>query len=186
MNKGAKVLLSVLALAGTVAVGYGLYGFVLKQIKGAMNFCYKIANVKFVAISANLVSFVLDIKLLQNSDFRLQINNYFLNIAINGKVVASVKSSKTIDVLPKAVTYLSANVSFNPSNLFDMDYVLGLLSTAVTDQKNFIIEISGSVDVSVNFLHFPLPIKIKMTLADIMAPSPVDPKKDKQMVCKIY
>jgi len=186
MSKATKTLIAISVFAGIAAIGYGMYNFVSQQIKGAMNFCYKIANVKFTAISNSLVSFILELKLLQNSDLRLKLKHYYLNIAINNKVVASIKGDKEIDILPKAVSYLSTVVSFNPSSIFDIGYITELLYNATLNQKEFIIEISGSVLVKANFISLTLPIKAKMSLEDIMKPSPVDPNKDKQMSCKIY
>ena len=186
MSKLAKSILAVSVIAGIAVIAYGGYNFVKEQIKLAMNFCYKIANIKFVAISNNLVSFIVDLKFLQNSDFRIKIKGYFLNIAINGRVVASVKDAKEIDILPKAVSYVSTSVSFNPAKIFDLEYITELIYSATVDQSNFIIEISGSINAQINFISVPLPIKIKMTLAEIMKPTPIDSKQDKQMVCKIY
>lgn len=186
MSKFAKSLIALFAISGAVSMGYGLYLFIAAQIRGAMNFCYKIANVKFISISGDLISFVLDLKFLQNSDFKVTINSYFFNIAINNKLVASIKDTTKIIVLPKAVSLIKTHVKFNPSQFFKLDYLTGLLYTATADQKNFVIQVKGTVNVQLNMLSFKLPIDIKMNLEDIMKPSPTNIKDDKMLTCKIY
>lgn len=180
-----KLIIAFSIIVGIAGIGYGISKFIASQIKGAMNFCYKISNISFIDLSAKLITFKLQLKFLQNSDFRVKINSYDIDIIINGKKVVKINERKTVDVLPKAVSFISTIVSFSPEKIFKGGYIGDLIYSATLNQKNFIIQTKGTMNATVNFLPLSIPIDVKMSLAEILKPVPVDPKEEK-MICKIY
>ena len=175
-----KILIRGSVVLGFVALGFGLYKFFQGQLKAAMNFCYKISGFKVIELSKNRVAFNLDIKFLQNSNFNVLINGYTLDIFINGRKITSVSSAT-----PMNVSYLNAKVDIKPSAVLDTPYLIGLASKALMDKSNFIVKTVGTVNVSTSGISMKAPIDITMSLADILAPTPVG-SEDKSLVCKIY
>jgi len=181
-----KPIVIISSILGLGAIGYGLYKFIASQLVGAMNFCYKIAGFKFITLNKNLIQLKIDIKLLQNSDVRLTLKKYDLDIFINGVKAANINESKNLDILPKAVSYLTAGVTIYPKKVFKETFLGDLIYNAVMDKSKVVVEIKGTLKAVATFIPISFPIAIKMNLAELTAPTTPTISNNKQAECKIY
>jgi len=183
MGKKGIILLGV--LAGIGAIGYGMYIWFNKQIEGAMNYCYKFSKINIISLKKERIAFTLNVKVKQNSDIRLTLTGYEFDVLINGRKIIKLSEDREIEILPKAVSNFTTTVDFNPSNMFNIADLISLVYYGTMERDKFIIEIVGKLNVKANFLEIKdLPMNIKMTLAEIMAPANEADEKNYQ--CKIY
>ena len=169
--------------AGIAGIGFGLYRFYKNQLDLAMSYCYKISGAKFNTITKKQVNLDVTVKLLNNSSFEADITGYNLDVVLNGKLVATIASNKTLTIKANGVSELGLNVDFDPSKVFNPSDLLNLIAWAITDKENIVIRTKGTFSAKLNFIKVSdYPVDISMTLAEIMAPD--DPNAPKQ-VCNI-
>jgi LEA14-like dessication related protein len=174
MSKKAVILSAIfLGLAG---MGFALYQFVKRELLLAQSYCYKFGSVNVITVNENRFTIDLTIKIKNQSDLRITITNYNFKIFINDKQVLTLSSVANVDVLANAVSELTVRIDFDPSSVFNLSDIASLGVLALTNQSQFFITLSGTIDAKVNFISIKnLPFNKKMSLAQIMAPDNADP-----------
>lgn len=168
MNK--KIIIWVGVIAGIGGLGYAFYAFYKRQMTLAMSYCFKIATLKFLKLDKNQTIIDVNIKVRNQSDLRIDITNYNFDVYINDKKVTHISNPTSVDLLANAVSIIPLRIEFSPSKFFDLGNVISLLSSAITDYKNFKIRISGSLGAKLNFINIKdLPIDMTMNLAEILS-----------------
>ena len=172
-------------IIGLGLLGIGIYAFYKRQIALVTNFCYKLANLKFINLKIDQVTLDLTVKFKNQSDISVGLSSYNFDVYINGNFITNISSTSDAVILANAVSSLVVRIDFNPSSVFDLQGAGKLLYQALTDKSNFIIEIKGTVSAKINFVKINnFPLDINMCLADILAPSNKDDTMNLQ--CTIY
>lgn len=180
-----KAIIIGTMLIGIAGIGYAFYSYIKKQIQQAMSFCYKFSAINFLKLDKSEFIILLTIKIRNQSDIRLNLDSYSFDVFINGKYVTNIVSPSSIDLLANAVSEFPVKIIFNPSKLFNLADVVSLISTALTDKKNFLIKLKGNISASVSFIRVKnLPIDMQMSLEEILAPADPNKPNDK-LDCKI-
>jgi LEA14-like dessication related protein len=148
-----KSIMAVGIVTSLAAIGYGIYLFYKRQIALALQYCYKISNIKIYHVRKDSISFELFVKIQNKSDFSLTINSYDLNIILNDRQIARIKSEKFYKITPSGISEISLAVDFDPSKVFDKDYLASLLSYMVVDQSKIVLKIKGTLNVSMDFIR---------------------------------
>jgi LEA14-like dessication related protein len=177
-----KIIITIGIMSGLSALVFGLYKFYSYQISQALTYCYKLTRLKFNKIDTNRINLDLFLKVRNNSDFIVDLNGYSFEISINEKVVGKAESTMPVTVKNNGVTELGVNLNFDPIQMFDLAYVIKLISYALDDKTKFIIKVKGVLHAKMQFIPISMPINITMNLAEITAPE--DPNNPKQ-VCNI-
>jgi LEA14-like dessication related protein len=168
----------------TIAVGSliaGIYLYYKQQVKKALQFCYKISKINIFHVRKDSFSFELFVKIQNKSNFSLILNSYDLDIYLNEKKVANVKSDKQYKIYSNLISELSFEVDFDPSKIFNKDYILSLISYALTDQSKIVIQITGYLNVTMDFIMMKkMKFDYKTTMQQI-----VNAKPDADVKCDI-
>ncbi len=180
-----KVVIVGSMLVASAGIIYAFYNYVKKELQQAMSFCYKFSNAKIVKAEKSSFIITLTIKIRNQSDIRAKIDNYMFRVFINDKFITTISSLTSVDLLASAVSEIPVKIEFNPQKLFNLAEIIKLTTSALVDQKNFIIRIQGTIAASVNFIKIKdFPIDMKMSLAEIMKPT--DPNAiNTKLDCKI-
>lgn len=167
---------------GSIAlVGIGLYGLISYQIKLLKNYCYKIAYFNIVKLSKENIVIRLDMWIKNLSNISATVNGYSVKILINGNYVTTVSSDEKQTLAANGISKLIMNINFNPSKTMSLVEVGKLLVYAVSDKKNFIIELDGSVNIKHSFIAIKgVPLKMKFSLEEYLTDS-----VDTGIECKI-
>jgi len=167
MNK--KTLL-LIVIGGLGALAFGVYFNLKKQLELALNYCYKIKSFKFNSLTKNNIDITIGLLLRNQSVFSVELENYFFNIYINGRFIASVQSNKKQLIQAEGVSPLVINLAFNPSTKFSTEEVAKLLIYGLVDRDKFKIKLDGYV--SVNHAGIikakELPVELDYTLKELM------------------
>jgi LEA14-like dessication related protein len=130
----------------------GLYLYYKQQVKLALQYCYKVSNIKLRHFQKNSFLFELFVKVQNKSNFTVTINGYNLDVYLNEKKVANVISSTKYTILENGISELSFEVDFDPSKIFDKDYITSLISYAILDQSKIVLYITGYLNVTMDFI----------------------------------
>ncbi|MDD4970766.1 MAG: hypothetical protein PHT07_15170 [Paludibacter sp.] len=168
----------------TVAVGSiatGIYLYYKQQVKLALQYCYKVSNIQLRHFKKDSFLFELFVKLQNKSNFTLIINGYNLDVYLNEKKVANVKSNKAYKILSNGISEISFEVNFDPSKVFDKNYILSLISYALVDQSKIVLHVIGNLIVSLDFIkNKKVKLDFKTTMQEI-----VNAKPDENVKCDI-
>jgi LEA14-like dessication related protein len=149
-----KSLVGAGIVATIGAIAFGVYLFYKRQIQLALQYCYKISNLKFIKVSKENLTMQIFVKIQNKSDFTVDLKGYDLIIELNDKQIAKITSDSLNDKLvAKSITELSFMVSCNPSEIYDPDYVADLIVYAITDRKKIIIKVLGTLNVKMDFVN---------------------------------
>lgn len=176
-----KSLITVGIISSIGAVAYGIYLFYKRQVALALQFCYKIADFNLYKVSKELINFELFVKIQNNSNLSLTINSYDLDVILAGRKIANLKSSKSIQIFSTNVSTIPLMINFNPSEVFDKDYLVSLLAYMVTDQTKVTIQVVGTMDITMDFVHLK---KFKFNYETTMSKI-INSKADENMQCAI-
>lgn len=174
MNSTArKIVIGVGIIAAIGALASGIYLFYKRQIALALQYAYKISKVKLYHIRKDSFSFELFVKIMNKSDFSLVINGYDLDVIMNGRKIANVASNKQYKIYPTNTSEISLMIDFDPSQVFDKNYLSELLSYAVVDQSKLKLQITGALNISMDFINLKkLKFDYQTTLAQIINSKP--------------
>lgn len=166
-----------------VLAGLGIY--VYRQVKLAMNYCYKMSGFRIRSLKTTNIAFDLGVRFKNNSNIDVLVNGYDLDVYINDKKVSHVKAAHKTLIKGKAISILWVNVSFDPKKIFnDLGYIASLISYFLTAKEKIIIKIEGNVSLQQSFIKldkFKIPT-IEMNVKDIMAD---DPESKENEICEI-
>jgi LEA14-like dessication related protein len=159
-------------IAGISMLSYGIYKYYMGQIEKAFQYCYKISNIKMRKLSKELISFDLFVKVLNRSNFDATVTHYNFDIIVQGKQVVNLKQENPFYVKANGVTEIDVLINFEPKIKYTLAEAIDLILKGTTDKKNFIIEVKGSMGANIDFIKIKeLPIDMKFTLEEILAPS---------------
>ncbi len=179
-----KIIIKLSMIVAGAGIIYAFYNYYKREMQLAMSFCYKFSKVKIVKASKDQFIINLTIKIRNQSDLRINLQNYSFEVYINGKFITVISSVSSVDLLANAVSELPVRIEFNPQKLFNIADVTKLIATALTDQNNFKIQLKGKIAAAINFIKIKdLPIDMTMSLAEIMKPA--DPNAPAKLDCKI-
>jgi len=165
--------------AGSIIAG--LYLYYKQQVKLALQYCYKLSGIRLFRVNKNSFAFELFMKIQNKSNFTVSLNGYDLDIYLNEKKIANVKSDKKHTVLQNGVSELSFEVDFNPSKIFDKEYILTLISYGLTDQSKIILHVTGHLNVTMDFVKIKkMKFDYKTSMGQIM-----NQKPDANLKCDI-
>ena len=171
------------AIGGLVVMGAGLALYYKHQLDLAMQYCYKITNFKPLKVSKDLISFELYMKLENKSSFAVSLQGYAFDIYLNDKKISHVESKANQILKNNGVSEMHFTVNFDPKSVWDLSYIIQLMTYFITDKSKIKIRCVGKLDAKADFIPIrAFPLDITMTVADILAPP--DPKAPKN-VCNI-
>jgi LEA14-like dessication related protein len=169
---GFKQTVKIVAiLSGITMLTIGLIAYYKQQVEKALEYCYKIISGSVNEITRKKINVTLYIKLMNNSNFSVIINNYEIDIYINNKYVVKVKSDKKQLLKANGVSTLEVPIIFVPSKIFSQTEILTLIGYGISKQDKFIIQLKGKFTASMQFITVKMPIDTKFTLAELLAPS---------------
>ena len=152
-NTVRKSLVAAGIITATGAIAAGVYLFYKRQFALALQYCYKISNVKFIKVSKDNITLEIFIKIQNKSDFTVELKGYNFFIFLNEKKIANVVSDKSEMLAAKAISTLSFMVTCDPAQIFDKDYLVNLISYAIADKKKIVLQVNGTMDVKMNFIN---------------------------------
>jgi LEA14-like dessication related protein len=159
----------------------GLYVYYKQQVKLALQYCYKISKINLFHIRKDSFSFEIFIKVQNKSNFTLQINGYDLDVLVNDRKVANVKSDKQYKIYSNGISEISFQVDFDPSKIFDKTYLVNLISYALADQSKIVLSITGYLSIAMDFIKIKkLKFDYKTNIQQI-----VNAKPDANVKCDI-
>jgi LEA14-like dessication related protein len=164
-------------IAGAFAFIYGIYKFYEYQIGMALQYCYKIAGIQLNKISTSIISLTILLKIQNKSSFSLLIAGYDLHIYINNLHVANIRSVKEELIANNAISDLSLQINFNPTDVFQIKDIALIATQFMTDKSKILIKISGTFTAKMNFIKIKRPIEFNMSLAEMMSTDSTSEKK---------
>jgi|WetSurMetagenome_2_1015567.scaffolds.fasta_scaffold324551_2 LEA14-like dessication related protein len=176
MNAGIrKSIMAVGIIASVAAIAGGIYMFYKRQISLALQYCYKIAGITIYHVRKDSINFQLILKVQNKSDFSLIINGYDLDVILNSKKIANVKSTMTTKILPATISEIPMELDFNPSEIFDKNYITELLTYMLADQTKIKLQIQGTMNITMNFIHLKkFKFDYSTTISEIVNAKPAD------------
>ena len=135
-------------------VGFAFYSYFKKQYSLAMNYSYKIKEVKVLELNTKNAKIDCTVEITNKSNFQVSIDNYDLTFGFKGVSFANTSSNIPITVNPDSKFLVSAvgNLDFNNYKQ--------ILLPAVTDiikRKPIDIIVSGYMNVSFMGLKQKIP-----------------------------
>lgn len=176
MSKAIKTIGRIGLFAGLVAVSWGAFRYLKRQVKLATKYCYKISNVKFVKLNKERMIIDLHIKVLNRSNFEVLLKGYNLSLYINDTYVLDVSNKISSVVKADGISEFVVRVDFDPyKTKLNPQKILDLISYAVFDKSKFIIQVKGTLNAQLNFIQIKdMPIDFRTSLEQALAP----PKED--------
>jgi LEA14-like dessication related protein len=176
MKKGIIISLIIIAIITAI-------WFAKKQYDKAMKYCfvYNIKRSRVKVANAKQISIDLAIDYKNTADITFEVDGYDLDILLNGKKVANVKSTQKVSIKANDFTTLIVPINVSLSellkqNLIDKDFIKNIL----LDKSKIVITTTGKVSggaLGIKAKDFP--ISIPITLAELMQPS-----TEPEQVCK--
>lgn len=180
-----KIFVRFSILVGVAALGFGIYKYYSYQLGLAMQYCYKIVNAKILSAKKDNITIQLFLKIQNKSSFALNLKGYDLNVFLNTKKIANIKSDKPEVLANNAVSDLTLMISFNPSKFFNANFIKSLLLFFLIDKSKIVIDIQGSFQAKMNFIGINLPVNMSLTLEEIMASSSNASAEKKKTKCNL-
>lgn len=178
-----KAFIKFSLFAGISALIAGIYMFYKYQIKQALSYCYKIANISILKVSTSLISLKVFVKIQNKSSFFIELKGYDFDIYVNSLYVANVKSDNTQIIANNAISDINFQIDFDPGNIFKVSDIALIVGYFLTDKSKIVISIKGNFVAKMNFIRIKMPVDFKMTLAELMSTD--SQSESKKTICDI-
>ena len=138
----------VLILGGVGLAGFGLYRYFKYQVDLALKYDYKIKKFRYLGIDGNNINVSAVLEITNNSNFRITINSFDLQLLYNGKKFSDVISKKQTIIEPKGSFEVEGQGIINVSDLKQSlpDFIMN-----VAKRKPIDIEVNGNMKI--NFMN---------------------------------
>jgi LEA14-like dessication related protein len=172
MNK--KLLIGTGFAAGFILLICGLYKWYMVQLDKVMQYCYKIKRYKFNTISLDKIDMTIDVLIRNKSAFDFDVYGYDMAVYINDIKIAKLKDQTNQHIVNNGLSLIKLNVNVLPKEVFKDAKKLGeIISWSLLDKEKVKITVDGTISAGSSFLKVrDLPIKITMTLKEIMTDDP--------------
>jgi LEA14-like dessication related protein len=168
-----KTILGVGIVASVAAIGYGVYLFYKRQVALALQYCYKLSGIKIFHVRKDSINFEITVKIQNKSNVTVTMNGYDLDIYMNEKKIANVKSERRFIIAQTGVSEVAFEVDFDPSKVFDAKYLLNLLAYWLTDQTKIVLRVTGSLNLSMDFIRMKdFKFDYQTTISEIVNSAP--------------
>lgn len=164
-----KLLTGIFVFTGVGAIGFGLYSWYKKQLDLAYDYCLKLVNAKVLEATINSIKIQMYMRITNKSSFDLKIKGYTLDIYLNNKKVGNVISTTEQTIKNNSVSDFDFILSFDPSQLFDLNYLILLTSAFISNKDNVKFVINGNLKAGMNFLTIDLPVNFSLSLAEMLS-----------------
>lgn len=148
-----KSLIGVGIFTAISAVAIGVYLFYKRQVQLALQYCYKVSNVKFIKVAKDNITLQLFVKIQNKSDFIVELKGYDFTVSLNNKEIAKIVSEKSETLKAQAISELSFMVTCNPADIYDPDYLANLIVFAITDKTKLVLSVNGIIHAKMNFVN---------------------------------
>lgn len=156
----------------TLLVSGGVYALI-NNIKLAMKYCYKMTDIKFISVSASKIDMQLNILFKNYSAINIIAKSYKFDVSVNNIPIATVVQDKETFIGGNSVSKIAVLVKSEPAKLQNKAFELAVVvGQYLNHPEKVIIELKGTVVVSVLGLPVTLPLDISMNVKDIMSPDP--------------
>lgn len=136
-----KKLLFIIGLGG---VGYGVYNYFKKQLALALDWDYKLTDIKVNNIDKRKADLLVTISILNKSNFALTVSNYKINVMYEDNLVGIAENNTPFVVNPDTWFGVPANVTIN---FDDVKSSLGDLGINLLSKKPLILKLNGVINV---------------------------------------
>ena len=117
------------------------------------------------------------VKFQNKSDMTFNIKGYEFGVFLNGKYIATVKSSVEQNILPNGISDILVDVDITPKEQFTLEEITRLTIYAVSDRDKIIFTLDGKVTAKLGFVKMTLPVKFSYTLKELLADDPESTEK---------
>lgn len=137
-----------LVLGGLATIGYSFYYYFKKQLSLALNYDYKIRNVKVLNLTNDNAKIECSLEIINKSTFQIEVLSYDITLKFKGVPFANSKSEIPFLILPDSSFTVTAvgNIDFKKSKEVLFPFVKDILG-----KKPINIEVDGFI--SVKFLN---------------------------------
>ena len=168
-------------VASVAAIGYGIYLFYKRQVALALQYCYKLHGIKIFHVRKDSINFEIGVKIQNRSNVTVTMNGYDLDVYMNEKKIANVKSDKRFIIAQSGISEVAFEVDFDPSKIFDAKYLLTILAYWLTDQSRIVLRVTGTLNLSMDFIRMKdFKFDYQTTVQEIVNSAP-----DTNMKCDI-
>jgi LEA14-like dessication related protein len=173
-----KSLIGIGIFAAIGAIATGIYLFYKRQIELALQYCYKISNVKIINFAKDNITLELFVKIQNKSDFMVEIKGYDFDVSLNNKDIAKITSDKSEMLKAQSISELSFMVTCNPAQIYDPDYVSTLIVYALTDKSKIVLSVNGIIHAKMNFVNIKkLKFDYTTNVKELLTPSTTEKVK---------
>ena len=109
------------------------------------------------------------LKIQNRSSFEITLKGYELDVLINNIFVAKIKSAQEQIIKNNAISEIVILVNFNPVETFSLKDIAALVLQFTTNKSSVLVSIIGYFKASINFITVSRPIKLSMSLADMIS-----------------
>lgn len=174
MSTATKLGVWATILVGLSGIGIYLY----RQYSLLMDFCYKISKFQVISFSKNDITFRFFLKFRNQSNTKVDVKGFDVDVFIMGVKVASVQDNTEQTIQKNAVSEIAFNVTFVPSQIkFPAQKLVELIGFYITGQKEKItFQFKGNakakvMGVTTPVVPFDVSFNLKELLADDTTPS---------------
>lgn len=172
MDSG-KVIVRVGIIAGLAGIAFGIYSLYRRQWYLFWQYCYKIFKIEPKKFTKDSIEFDVTLKILNRSNFAMDIRSYDLNLYLNDHFITNIKSDTLNTLQPNAVSYIKASINIKPADVLQVDFLVNLLAYYLTDQSKIILSVKGTMSAKANFIGLKkLPIEYTDNWKSIMTTDP--------------
>lgn len=159
----------ILYIVGFGGIGYALYSYFTKQLALALDWDYKIKDVKVNQITKSGLSFDLILSVLNKSSFSLEVKNYDIDTYYEGILIGKAKSE--FPFLVEGDSWFDVPVKVNIS-FSEKKGILKNLGIALIGAKPLSIDVVGKMNVVIGGLPKEVLINTKsVTISDDLSES---------------
>jgi archaellum component FlaF (FlaF/FlaG flagellin family) len=156
-----------LLIAGGVIVAAGVTALLYQQYKLSEKLCYGASKFKILRLGLKSAAVGVNINIENKGELEVEIKRMKFDVYANGTYIASINQSLPSTIKPFDTASLPVTINFNPSEVFKG--LKGILAS--TSLNGTIWEFKGSVTVKKWGIGLPIPLRLKYTTEQLMAPS---------------
>ena len=138
----------ILVLGGLATIGYSFYYYFKKQLSLALNYDYRIKNIKVLNLTNDNATIECSLEIINKSTFQIEVLGYDITLKLKGVPFANTKSEIPFLILPDSSFTVNANgnIDFKKSKEILFPFIKDVLAKKPVD-----IEVDGFI--SVKFLN---------------------------------
>lgn len=178
-----KILKWLVVLSGFGLLAGGAYLYTKDQVKKLLNYCYRLRKFRVVKITKDNFMFTFELHIKNMSDTTVNIKGYDLDLYLQGKKTANIKSEADVLWRAKQIAIIPMTVDVNPEKAFSLPEIISLVALFGIDKSKIEVTIKGKVSAGLGLLSLRnYPVEIKYSLKELLADNPEDPEMEQ---CKV-